>query len=55
MDSDSEVNAALDILAEFCTQKNSANGTHFNINFKKPENLITKIPRIMMLCLINVK
>lgn len=38
MDSDSEVNAALDILAEFCTQKNSANGTHFNINFKKSAN-----------------
>jgi len=34
MDSDSEVNAALDILAEFCTQKNKQNDTHFNIDFK---------------------
>ena len=35
MDSDSEVNAALDILAEFCTQKNDQNGTHFIIDFKQ--------------------
>ena len=35
MDSDSEVNAALDILAEFCTQSNDQNGTHFIINFKQ--------------------
>ena len=34
MDSDSEVNAALDILAEFCTQKNSDNKTHFQLDFK---------------------
>jgi hypothetical protein len=34
MDIDSEVNAALDILAEFCTQKNDQNGTPFNIQFK---------------------
>jgi len=34
MDLDSEVNAALDILAEFCTQKNKANNTPFIINFK---------------------
>ena len=34
MDSDSEVNAALDILAEFCTQKNKSNDTHFQIDFK---------------------
>ena len=27
MDSDSEVNAAFDILAEFCTQQNDENGT----------------------------
>ena len=31
MDMDSEVNAALDILAEFCTQKNLDNHTSFNI------------------------
>jgi hypothetical protein len=35
MDQDSEVNAALDILAEFCTQENSQNGTSFLINFKQ--------------------
>jgi len=35
MDLDSEVNAALDILAEFCTQKNDQNGTNFKFNFNK--------------------
>jgi hypothetical protein len=35
MDSDSEVNAALDILAEFCTQKNKDNGTCFKIDYKE--------------------
>ena len=35
MDSDSEVNAALDILAEFCTQENEENGTPFRIFFKE--------------------
>ena len=35
MDQDSEVNAALDILAEFCTQKNDQNGTNFNFEFNK--------------------
>ena len=34
MDSDSEVNAALDILAEFCTQSNKENETPFDIAFK---------------------
>ena len=34
MDSDSEINAALDILAEFMTQKNEDNGTNFEIQFK---------------------
>jgi hypothetical protein len=33
MDSDSEVNAALDFLAEFCTQANEENGTPFSIKF----------------------
>ena len=36
MDMDSEVNAALDILAEFCTQKNKQNGTNFKFAFNKP-------------------
>lgn len=35
MDMDSEVNAALDILAEFCTQENKENGTPFKIKFSK--------------------
>jgi Bacteriophage T4-like portal protein (Gp20) len=35
MDSDSEVNAALDILAEFCTQNNMENGTPFQVFFKE--------------------
>jgi hypothetical protein len=35
MDLDSEVNAALDILAEFCTQPNDQNGTAFRFHFHK--------------------
>ena len=35
MDMDSEVNAALDILAEFCTQKNLENNTAFTIKYKE--------------------
>ena len=35
MDMDSEVNAALDILAEFCTQKNTRNSTPFIVEFKQ--------------------
>ena len=34
MDMDSEVNAALDILAEFCTQKDRENATPFNVFFR---------------------
>ena len=34
MDSDSEINAALDILAEFSTQQNKENETPFDIVFK---------------------
>ena len=33
MDMDSEVNAALDIIAEFCTQINTENGTGFDLHF----------------------
>ena len=44
MDMDSEINAALDILAEFMTQKNQANGTAFDIKFKeKPTDNEVKI------------
>jgi hypothetical protein len=35
MDSDSEVNAALDILGEFTSQQNKQNDTNFTIDFKK--------------------
>jgi hypothetical protein len=35
MDMDSEVNAALDILAEFCTQKNMENFTAFTVKYKE--------------------
>lgn len=34
MDMDSEVNAALDIIAEFCSQKNRENSTPFSLYFK---------------------
>jgi uncharacterized protein YlbG (UPF0298 family) len=34
MDTDSEVNAAFDILAEFCTQMNDENATPFQVFFK---------------------
>ena len=34
MDCDSEVNACLDIIAEFSTQENTDNGTPFDIKFK---------------------
>jgi len=44
MDMDSEVNAALDILAEFSTQKNMENNTAFDIHFKdKPTDNEVKI------------
>jgi hypothetical protein len=44
MDMDSEVNAALDILAEFCTQKDKENSTAFHINFRgKPTSTEVKL------------
>ena len=44
MDMDSEVNAALDILAEFCTQKNDENLTAFDLHFhEKPTDNEVKI------------
>lgn len=44
MDMDSEINAALDILAEFMTQRNAANNTAFDIHFKeKPTDNEVKI------------
>jgi hypothetical protein len=35
MDMDSEINASLDILGEFCTQKNDENHTPFTLEFKE--------------------
>ena len=35
MDMDSEVNAALDILSEFCSQKNKENQTPFHFYYKQ--------------------
>jgi hypothetical protein len=44
MDMDSEVNAALDILAEFCTQKDKENATPFNTFFRgKPTSTEVKL------------
>lgn len=44
MDMDSEVNAALDILTEFCTQKDRENGTPFHTNFRgKPTSTEVKL------------
>jgi hypothetical protein len=44
MDMDSEVNAALDILAEFCTQKDKENFTPFHIGFRgQPTSTEVKI------------
>jgi hypothetical protein len=44
MDQDSEINACLDIIAEFCTQESEANGTPFEIDFaEKPTENEVKI------------
>ena len=44
MDMDSEINAALDILTEFCTQKDKENATPFHFHFNKtPSNTETRI------------
>ena len=42
MDQDSEVNAALDILAEFCSQQNPINKTSFSIECKYPKIVYIK-------------
>ena len=38
MDSDSEINAALDILAEFSTQQNTENETPFDLSVQGRDN-----------------
>jgi hypothetical protein len=44
MDMDSEVNAALDIITEFCTQKDKENATPFHVYFRgKPTSTEVKI------------
>ena len=44
MDMDSEVNAALDILSEFCTQKDRENNTPFHVFFRgKPTSTEVKL------------
>jgi len=44
MDMDSEVNAALDIITEFCTQKDKENATPFHVHFRgKPTSTEVKI------------
>src|SRR6056300_62280 len=46
MDSDSEINAALDILSEFSTQSNVENNTPFDIFFKQqPSDTETQVIR----------
>jgi hypothetical protein len=56
MDADSEINAALDILAEFSTQKNVENNTAFDINFnEKPTDNEIKIikEQLQQWCKLN--
>ena len=56
MDADSEVNAALDILAEFSTQVNVENGTAFDIKFnEKPTDNEIKIVKeqLQQWCKLN--
>jgi len=56
MDMDSEVNACLDIIAEFCTQENEQNGTAFEINFneKPTENEVNIIrQQLKQWCKLN--
>lgn len=56
MDMDSEVNAALDIIAEFCTQSNIENGTGFDLYFKvKPSDNEVKIlkDQLIQWCNLN--
>ena len=56
MDMDSEVNAALDILAEFMTQPNQENGTGFDLFFKEdPTDNEVKIIReqLQQWCSLN--
>ena len=42
MDADSEINAALDILAEFCSQVNDKNNTAFDVVFRTQLEYLTQ-------------
>jgi hypothetical protein len=55
MDMDSEVNAALDILAEFMTQRNEENNTSFDIHFHEtPTELSwTKTATCRLICILE--
>jgi len=55
MDMDSEVNAALDIIAEFCSQPNTENGTGFDLYFKeKPTDNEIKLLKDQLLQWVNL-
>lgn len=55
MDMDSEVNAALDIIADFSTQSNTENGTGFDLYFKdKPTDNEIKIIREQLQQWVNL-
>lgn len=55
MDMDSEVNAALDIIAEFCTQPNTENGTGFDLFFKEdPTDNEVKLLKDQLLQWVNL-
>lgn len=55
MDMDSEINAALDIISEFCTQTNIENGTAFDLHFKeKPTDNEIKILKDQLLQWCNL-
>lgn len=55
MDMDSEVNAALDILAEFCSQKNEENLSAFDLHFhEKPTDNEVKIIKEQLQQWINL-
>ena len=55
MDMDSEVNAALDIIADFCSQQNTENGTGFDLYFKeKPTDNEVKILKDQLQQWVNI-
>lgn len=55
MDLDSEVNSALDVIAEFCTQKATNNGAAFDLQFKgRPTDREVNILKEQMLAWISL-